>query len=470
MRLLVRFIRLLLKGLGGLLIVVALIVAAIFAINATDQPLSEQARAAMRVAPPPEPARDNGFIDMLALAAPADAPTFETGVGQLELLRKQALSPDEGYLKTVNLDAVLPKCQLGDGSCLDAASRSPRLREVIEEHETLLRRYRAMRERPVFIELMDPDSPDDELASYLSAFQAQRLAFFDAALRFAAGERPAAARELEREFLFWSRVARDSRSLLSKMLAVAGLDRTLLFTADLARKMPRSDAALWRRLEAMLQPPTAAELDITEPARQEIARQVRWMQTRRFVRMSDRMYKLSSDLDGVARSRPWWDAVTPYLYRPNQNVNLYAAQTAIVSGITAYPATEFHAAHRSLLERARALEPAPWHRLFFSPIGAWYFLLGFYDFADYLGRLHGHAAVHNLVHLQLRLRAAGITRPAEVARALDGPLGRAYPYPFTGKPVNFDPKRSTLGFELEPKYVSGAPRGLMRNSKLALPL
>lgn len=61
-------------------------VAVVFAINATDVPLSADAEALLQTPPPPAPNERNGFIDFLALTAPPDAPTFATGVAQLAIL------------------------------------------------------------------------------------------------------------------------------------------------------------------------------------------------------------------------------------------------------------------------------------------------------------------------------------------------------------------------------------------------
>jgi hypothetical protein len=85
--------------------------------------------------------------------------------------------------------------------------------------------------------------------------------------------------------------------------------------------------------------------------------------------------------------------------------------------------------------------------------------------------MHAFAGVQRLVHLQVMLRATGISKPEEVLAALAGPLGRSHLDPFTGKPMRFDARTRTIGFDTQPKYISGPARALVeRYGRMALPL
>jgi hypothetical protein len=365
----------------------------------------------------------------------------------------------------------MPNCQPAESSCLDTAVGYPQLQELIDSHRIFLARYRAMREKPEFVDLVEPASPDDELPSYVDLSQGQRLSLLAAAARFNAGDRVGAIGELEKESAFHRRLAAENRTLLVKMLSYAYLQRDALFVADVARKMsPKKEMALWRRLEALVRAPTKDELDVVAPLRQEFAQSMGWMQTRRYVRMSDSYYALQKTFPGGVGTRPWWDPIAPYLYRPHHSVNLFAAKVNIWLTVAEHPAKEYFKATETARERVRMLTPGALAGAILNPVGRNHpNLRG--DPIDYFCRMHAHGGVLTLVRLQVKLRAAGISKPEAVVTALASPLGRTHPDPFTDEPMRFDPKTGTIGFEAQYKCISGASRPLVnRYGRMALPL
>src|SRR5688572_2378787 len=194
------------------------VLAAWFAINATDEALSDEARAALVVPPLPAPSRDNGYLDFVVLGAPEDVPTYEAALERMRALQDGTFLPPWGEFK---VDARIPRCP-----CLQAAAEQPGLREVVEAHRTLLRRYREMRDKPRFVNVMESKSFDSALPSYQEMSTAQRLAVLDAALRFNAGDRAGALRELEHEVAFYRRVSSEpAAGLIVKVVALGALDR-----------------------------------------------------------------------------------------------------------------------------------------------------------------------------------------------------------------------------------------------------
>lgn len=455
--------RRLLSAIGWLLGIVLLGLAVLFGINATDEPLSEEAQALLRRPPPPAPSEKNGYIDFLALGAPANAPTHATGIAQLDALNRGAYN---GELR-VAIDPRVRQCERGH--ILACAAANPWAKEVVDSHAVFLARYRTMREKPEFIDLQVPPSPYSFTPAYQDLVNGQRLSLLHAALEFNAGRRAEAVRELEAEFAFYRTMAAGSRTLLPKMMAFALLDGAALFASELARSARTSDKELWRRLETLLRAPTSAELDVLPALNHERAQFVDWMRTRRYVRLSDADYE-NLKAAGLPLQRPWWDPVAPWLYRPNYSVNKFAAQTGIMLTIAERPAREFRAALPEYRARAAALEPPQWKRLLVSPAATFNYYFAEEDYSDYVGRMYGFAGMQALVGLQIRLRAAGITKPADVARALAGPLGNAYPDPFTGTSMEFDQEKMTIGFACEVKYLTGVARGIAGQGKVALPL
>jgi hypothetical protein len=92
-------------------------------------------------------------------------------------------------------------------------------------------------------------------------------------------------------------------------------------------------------------------------------------------------------------------------------------------------------------------------------------------YTDYMARAYSHSGVQTLARLLVRLRALRVSASDDVGAALDGPLGREHPDPFTGKPMQFDPETGTIGFEAEVKHITGAMRPMReRYGRVALAL
>ena len=452
-----------LRAIGWLLGILLVGLAVLFGINATDEPLSDEAQALLRMPSPPAPTEKNAYIDFLALGAPASAPTYATGVAQLAALNRGAYNAEFNVV----IDPRVRQCERGH--TVACAAASPWVKEVIDSHAVFLARYRAMREKPEFRDLDEPPSPYGFTPAYQDLANGQRLALLHAALEFNAGRRLEAVRELEGEFGFYRTMAAGSRSLLPKMMAFAMLDGAALFAAELARGARTSDKEFWRRLQALLRAPTAAELDVLPAMHRQRAQFADWMRTRKYVRLSDADYE-NLKAAGFPLQRPWWDPVAPWLYRPNYSVNRFVAQTRIMLAIAELPARQFRAALPEYRARAAALEPPRWKRMLVSPAATFNYYFAEDDHADYVARMYGFSGVQALVGLQVRLRAAGITKPADVARALAGPLGSAYPDPFTDRSMEFDQEKMTIGFPCEVPYLTGVARWIEAQGKVALPL
>jgi hypothetical protein len=245
--------------------------------------------------------------------------------------------------------------------------------------------------------------------------------------------------------------------MLQKMMAISMLDRTGMFAAELARRLPRNDRESWARLAAILRAPTKSELDLTAAVQREMADTARLMQSRRNVRLPDDHYKWSKSF-GDPEVRPWWDPAKPWLYRPNYSINRYVARVALGYAVAARPATDFAGALDEHRARARALDPKAWERILLSPATHDHPTFAGFDWTDYVRRMHGYAGFQALIALQVRLRAEGLTEPADVEAALAGPIGQEYLDPFTGKPMQYNRLNRTLGVKVEQKHLSAGAR------------
>ena len=457
-----------LRGVVLLAVLLALALAAWFGINATDETLSDEARAAMVVPPLPAPDRDNGFLDSLVLEAPAETPTFEASIERLEAFTLQV----DGKLleapwKASGIDPRVARCafpavsqERGEGfPC-------PEARQLIEAHRTLLDRYLAMQAKARFVNLTVVGSQMDTRPGYDAIFAGQNLVALHAAVRFANGDRTGALKELQRDREFYRRVAGDATSIVDKMVAFALLDRSTLVVVVLARRMPRGEPENWRQIELLLRAPSAEELDVLPSIRREIARNLQWMQIRQHARLPESYYTAQG------MKQPWWNPVAPYLYRPHQSMNAYVALCGPVhAALAGHPSTGFLDAAASANAKANANMPGLLGGLIVNPVGRVDLELHAGCYTDYMARAYSHSGVQTLARLLVKLRALRVSAPDDIRAALDGPLGREHPDPFTGKPMRFDPQTGTIGFEAEVKHTTGAMRPLRgRYGRVALAL
>jgi hypothetical protein len=400
-----------------------LAVAAVFGINATDEELSEAARKAMVLPPVPKASPRNGYTDFLAI--------------------RSEMIDDRFRLPCKPMDR-----------CLQHAADNPELVALSVRPDEFLERYRAMRAKPEFVDLEDPQTPDDPLPPYQALFRGQTRSLMIAGSGAMRRDLHGAVSELEAENRFHRRIAAGARSLITKMVALSVLNRDAAFASELAR-IPEAPEPLLARLKTIVRPLTETELDVRKSLTVDRAYKIAWMQTRRFVRLPDHYYESLKALHGRDERRPLWEPVAPYLYRPRQTVNLLAAQSDILLAVGDLPPTEYVSAAQSAVARATALAPETIAAALVNPVGNGHpyasVIPGMSGNADditpYFGRAHVTQGLYSAVSLQIALRQAGIMSAVAVGEALDGPIFKAYLDPFTGKPMRFDEKTRTVGFE-----------------------
>jgi len=411
--------------------------AAVFGINATDEELTELARNAMSVPPAPPTSSSNGYTDFLAL--------------------------DE-----ISIDTRLKKsCGPEPGRCLKFASDNPELVQLSARDDEFAARYLAMRSKAEFVDLHEDTGPDGRIPHYGYLIWGQGRSLTYAASLANRGRLETAVTELEAENAFHRRVATGARSLITKMVGLSTLQRDAFFASELARIPGKQATAVLGRLLAVVRPLAEVEIDVRKSHEIERAQRISWMQTRRYVRLSDDYYRFFKESFELELSRPWWDPIAPYLYRPHQSINRYVTQTEILHGVAELPATEYATGAAAAYEKARALSPRGLASIFVNPVGNRHpylsvapgGLVNKEGYTAYFARARATQAIYTMVALQIRLRDAGITRPSAVEHAQEGPLFRAHPDPFTGKPMRFDPNTRTIGFK-SPVVMGGTSPSL----------
>lgn len=212
----------------------------------------------------------NGYVHLLGLAAEADADPV--ALGSVRNAHIEAYVPaslgdvmsglpgkdvDYRAVRSPEVTALVDAC--ADASaCSDAVDAHPdALAQWLASEQWLLDRYRRMLATDGWREPI-PGHVTTPLAGYQHAMEAQKLHLL-AVRQQALARDPVAVRDLlDRELLFWRQVLASSDLLISRMVAVAAVNRHFAFGNLALRELPPdlADAAVppsWR------QPLTVAE-------------------------------------------------------------------------------------------------------------------------------------------------------------------------------------------------------------------
>jgi len=440
----------LLKGLLWVLGALALAVGALLGVNAYDEPLSTEAKALLVMPQRPAASERNGYVDRLGLAAPEGMTPHEAGLKVLAALRAQ---DEAGFKRTkewgttfklseVKIDKQMRFYAVGVKSVLEQALGIPELAQLVTKHELPLARYRAMREKPEYVDLYYPTRPDSLLLPGI--LNLQQLAFLAAAAKAFAGDLEGAVRELEQENAFHRKAAAGSPNVTQKMIAASSLQRNALFISDVVRSNPDALARFLPRLEALVRPLSAAEADMAKVLHSDAATWALALQK------TDALVTMVTDLDPH-----WWNGMPSLFYRPRETVNLFAARSAQMRKVGDVPATQYLKAADEAVAQAHALSPRGPASQLVNPVGRG-IVESFsepeaFGTLTYVGRVHDTQGLLALVALQIGLRAASATTPEAIVAALAGPLGKERPDPYSGRPMTFDPKTNSLGFESQSK-------------------
>jgi hypothetical protein len=426
--------------------VLAIAMGVVIGINAVDEERSAELKALMVMPQPPVPNEQNGYVDSLGLGATGGS-AYETGLKVLEALKATdqpgvVATPElraQRELGTVKIDKKLLQCKPEERSCLEYAAGKPDLSKHLAEHDVLLKRYRLMRAKPDFIPLFYPTRLDSPVPAH-SLQSTTALVLLFVANKINAGNIKDAVKELEQENAFHRKRAAAAVSIADKVASLVPLQRNALLIAELVRTKPQQVKPLLQRLEILMRPLNAAEADMEKVMHFEAG--------------------FWANVLPQLTAYPWDDVkwlryVAPFFYRPVETANLYAAQSALHRKIANLPASEYYQARDEVKRQAIALIPQGPTNYFVNPFGRFNLELltgeGAFDSSLYIGKVHDTQALFALVSLQLKLNAINATTPKAIAAALAGPLGATHPNPYSGQPMNYDPKTNSLGFESKNK-------------------
>jgi hypothetical protein len=399
------------------ILVLTLLVAALFCINATDEDLSAQAQSMRRPPANPYADRDNLFVLLAGLEAPGSDSPLAAGRANIAAYRRAVLArpllgdpprPDLGQTRAS--DRLRVTTNMSEWSTLDSSiwERTRSLHASVVDwtsaNRILLARYEALHATSGYQEDALRSSfelfyaaPQPLRALYLASI-AERVQFGTTA------EQLEAVKSLAADVALWGRMLQGEGTLISKMVATAYLHADLILLADMVEDRTVPLDRLESGAASLLVPWRADAWKIGKVYRTEF---------RRFAAV---LGEMSADPDrfltGIGESPGWierrWSHVGRVFYKPDATLNLQAQIMEHLGAVS-----DADPAHYS--ENARAygawfadLRTRRFPAILYNPIGKILIEIGGMPYLDYCLRTFDVAAFQRLVVLAYQLRAQAV--------------------------------------------------------------
>ncbi len=432
------------------------------AINAFDEPLRPEAKAALQPTARAVPPQDNLFYALLGFdSRPAD----DIVRAGLEEWRRLELSASAGMVEA--LEANLRRQREGvpgglrvqddedqrnaTGSSVGealAAIQAGRVDGdvVVAANRELLDRYRSLRRFPRFDNDTSARVEPSAVPPMAGASQARKVWLLSLAGMVAKGDVDAAVRELRDDTLFWRRMlAQSGAHLIDKMVFTAWVLQGLRSASDLVHAHGLTTRQRQMLAEAAV-PLTLAERSMAGTLGYEFR-----LAADAILRKQDIARWL---VDGTREDGP--DAppllrrvllrIGDYFFQRRSTVNEHHRALARLAAIEGHDCRHFEEDRRALEDAAEV----DWWRLPYNPSGKLLlFVVGSGAlYHPYIGRLCDLQGFQRLLALQIHLRDEGVTPqtpPADIERRIQQ-AGAGYADPFTGGPMHWAPARQGLAF------------------------
>lgn len=433
-------------------------------INAFDEPLRPEVKAAL--APPTQtaPPQDNLFYALLGFQAPPSADVVQAGLAEHRRLeqspptgrpgsyeeqtRRRAGEDQPGALRFQGDERQLRDVGSTLGEVL-ASLKERRIdgRAVVDANPDLLERYRWLRRHGRFANYFSARLDALTIPPYAGATRARAVWMIWLAGQVARGEAEPVARELHEDILAWRRVlAQPEMGLVDKMVMVAWVQRDFASASELLHR-GGLDAQQRRLLAEAAAPLTPAERSLAGVFARELrvlsdalGRQAR----------EDSMALLGGRHDREATpptlQRRLMARGAAYFFQLDATLNQYQRALAGLVEMDAKGCRSYEADQHALQVAA---EP-DWWRIAYNPMGKlalaaagngaiWH---------PYRARMCDLQGFQRLLALQIRLLDQGATpgMPQPQLDKLIEQAGADYTDPFTGSPMLWVSDRQALAF------------------------
>jgi hypothetical protein len=426
---------------GGVTLVILLYLV-LLAINRSDEsPSADVATLQKQLDAPPLADADNGYVYALGMAAAADQDPVEQGgkrrafiaeIGPGDSdLRGVALAGERAGYRNARTEAITKlqqACTRGGEQCRRMLEDAPEVLETwLSSEAWLLERYRQLLQRGQWQETV-PANPA-ALPTYQHLINAQDLYLLETWQQARGGNAGAVRDRLQQDLQFWRMVLRSSRTLFTRMIAVAAIERNLL-TGTLALRALPVDLQAQAIAPAWRVPITREERGLYGAFAGE------WYLGDAFARYAAQSGEASA-LAGIAL----FDRLSPRFFQPQATSNLSAS--SLLETARVFDVAELSQMPQ-VLEQRKAIEPPTLLTSLhpYNPVGHILIDVGKPAYTNYGPAAADLEGARRAALLAATLRAEGVT-PADAAAAV-----RASPLtnPYTGAPLQWDADSASVVF------------------------
>lgn len=427
--------RVVVKILKWIVIVVVAIFGGFLLINVFDEELKPEAAAYVQLPKPRFADGENAYFAFMGFLAPAGAQPH--AVGREIIAAYETALAKNPFLDTFKADDYLKgaklsvqgkpeSCDPGKERCLDRYLADEALfRQLLSDNQVLLERYRALYSYPHFEETATPG-----IAAPIAGFPVRLVPLVNAEIAFDVqrGEYSRALDRLEQDIAFWRRLLRESRTLVSKMVAVGALHRDYRLLSEMV-DFDAAAAQHFARIRKLVVLLDRQEANIAECMRWEAA-------------MGDRVLRSIS-----AQDKSWWSG-----YLLHATLNESYEKVKAHADLAELPAFRLQQAKKDL-ERKDQEESDSWWRHAYNPVGR-IFNSNSVAYAPYVERVHDLDGYMRLVALQMQISQRRLS-DAEIPGFLKS-AGKRYADPYTDRPMQWDPRRRLILFKGMSKQIAGS--------------
>ena len=433
----------LVTGIKWLLYLLAALIVGVLLINLFDQHLHPDIPAFADFSSEGVPPAQNAYFALMGQAAALGSDPHALGmelVKQVNQLVDQGKGndpvsmeiPDKLYGpgKIQLRGAINTLCERDAHRCLPAyRQKAPQIAQMLRDNQVLIARTYRLYHYPHYRETMQ-----QTIAAPLPMYGTlgSDLILAKIGLQATRGEQLPALEALEQEVRFWRMVLRESRMLITKMVAVARLKRSFRLASEIMATYPPNSAQT-AILMRILAPLGAEELNMARTFRSE------------FVFTKTILEDISAtDMAGAGKELTW-KLTELFLFKRNATINLIYARARDLAALGALPADEF--LKRAVqIQASEAQRPhwLSWH-FAYNPVGKVLGEIATPDYVRYIGRVHNLDGLLRLVKLQLLMQQRGVsdTQGADFLAKADPALTN----PYTKQPMEWDPALHALYFQ-----------------------
>ena len=434
----------LVTGIKWLFYLLAALIVGVLLINLFDQHLHPDIPAFADFSSEGVPPEQNAYFALMGQAAALGSDPHALGmelVKQVNQLVDQGKGndpvsmeiPDKLYGpgKIQLRGAITTLCERDAHRCLPAyRQKAQQIAQMLRDNQVLIARTYRLYHYPHYRETMQ-----QTIAAPFPMYGTlgSDLILAKIGLQATRGEQLPALEALEQEVRFWRMVLRESRMLITKMVAVARLKRSFRLTSEIMATYPPNSAQT-AILMRILAPLGAEELNMARTFRSE------------FVFTKTILEDISAtDMADAGKELTTWKLTGLFLFKRNATINLIYARDRDLAALGILPADEF--LKQAIQIQAHAAQRPHWRSWHFAynPVGKILGEIAIPDYVQYIARIHNLDGLLRLVKLQLLMQQRAIpnTQGADFLAKTDPALTN----PYTQQPMEWDPALHVLYFQ-----------------------